>query len=71
MKAMHIELPDDLADHVEALIQRGWFRNEADIIRLALIEFLRRHQFEIEERFQLEDIERARGFREPRQAAES
>jgi Arc/MetJ-type ribon-helix-helix transcriptional regulator len=70
MKAMQIELPDELADQVEALIQREWFTNEAELTRLALTEFFRRHQFEIEERFQLEDIEWARRFRKPREAAE-
>lgn len=42
---------------MEQLVKAGWFRSEEEAVRLALIEFLRRHRFELLERFQREDIE--------------
>jgi len=37
-------------------VREGWFRNEAEAVRLALLEFVRRHRLELMERFQREDI---------------
>lgn len=56
MKSLQVELPDKLAGEVEALVQAGWFHSEDELIRLALAEFVRRHRFELLERFQREDI---------------
>jgi Arc/MetJ-type ribon-helix-helix transcriptional regulator len=56
MKVLHIEVPDQLAEEMEALIEAGWFTSEAEIARLALVEFIHRHRFELLERFQREDI---------------
>ena len=56
MTSMQIELPDKLADAVQRLVQNGWFQTEQEIIRLALAEFIRRHQAELTEQFQREDI---------------
>ena len=56
MKSVQIELPDKLAAELDTLVQTGWFRSEDEIVRLALVEFVRRHRFELLERFQREDI---------------
>jgi Arc/MetJ-type ribon-helix-helix transcriptional regulator len=56
MKSIHIELPDKLAQELEAMVKAGWFSNEAEVMRLALLEFVRRHRLELLERFQREDI---------------
>jgi len=56
MKCINIELPDKLAQELDAMIQAGWFSNEAEIVRSALLEFVRRHRLELLERFQQEDI---------------
>ena len=57
MKSVQVELPEKIADELEQLVKAGWFRSEEEAVRLALIEFLRRHRFELLERFQREDIE--------------
>jgi len=56
MKCINIELPDKLAQELDAMIQAGWFSNEAEVVRSALLEFVRRHRLELLERFQQEDI---------------
>jgi Arc/MetJ-type ribon-helix-helix transcriptional regulator len=57
MKSVQVELPEKIADELEQLVKAGWFRSEEEAVRLALVEFLRRHRFELLERFQREDIE--------------
>jgi Arc/MetJ-type ribon-helix-helix transcriptional regulator len=56
MKSIQIELPDKLAQEVNAMVESGWFSNEAEVVRLALLEFIRRHRLELFEQFQREDI---------------
>jgi len=56
MKLIQVELPDEVAKELDALMQAGWFRSEDEMVRLALIEFVRRHSFALAERFQLDDI---------------
>ena len=56
MKSLQIELPDKLATDLDALVQAGWFHSEDELVRLALVEFVRRHRLELLERFQREDI---------------
>ena len=56
MKSIQIELPEKLAQELDAMVREGWFRNEAEAVRLALLEFVRRHRLELVERFQREDI---------------
>ena len=38
------------------MVQAGWFRNEDEVIRFALLEFIRHHRLALLERFQREDI---------------
>jgi len=56
MKSVQIGLPDKLATELDKLIKDGWFESQEEVMRLALIEFVRRHGFELIERFQREDI---------------
>ena len=66
MKSINLELPDRMAEELSRLVQTGWFRDEAEAIRAALLEFLNHHNTELQERFQREDIEWA--LRENRNA---
>ena len=56
MKSITVELPDRLAEELGAMVGGGWFTSEAEAVRAALMEFVRRHRPELVERFQLEDI---------------
>jgi len=56
MKSVQVGLPDRLAAELDKLIKEGWFESQEEVMRLALIEFVRRHGFELIERFQREDI---------------
>ena len=56
MKSVQVELPDKLAEEINSLVKAGWFQSEAEVVRLALVEFMRRHRLELMERFQREDI---------------
>ncbi len=61
MQRIQIELPDKLAEELDAIVKAGWFSSESEVIHLALLEFVRRHRFELLERFQREDIAWALG----------
>ncbi len=56
MKSLQIELPDKLAEELDSIVKAGWFSSEAEVIQLALLEFVRQYRFELLERFQREDI---------------
>ena len=56
MKRLEVELPDKLAGELGALVQGGWFQSEGEVVRAALIEFVRRHRLELLEKQQREDI---------------
>ncbi|MDO8542353.1 MAG: hypothetical protein Q7S40_18090 [Opitutaceae bacterium] len=56
MKSLNVELPDRLAHEVSRLVRDGWFHSENELVRTALVEFLRTRQAELQERFQREDI---------------
>ena len=56
MKAIQLELPDKLAEALDTMVQQGWFRNEEEVLRFALLEFLRGHRLDMLEQFQREDI---------------
>ncbi|HVR95245.1 MAG TPA: ribbon-helix-helix domain-containing protein [Thermoanaerobaculia bacterium] len=63
MKTLTLELPDQLADELKNLVESGWFASESEIARLALVEFVRHHRFELQEQFQREDIRWALGLK--------
>ena len=56
METLQVELSDKVVAELETLIQDGWFADKKEIVRLALLEFVREHRFELAERFQREDI---------------
>jgi Arc/MetJ-type ribon-helix-helix transcriptional regulator len=56
MKTIQVELPDKVDTELDAMVEAGWFRSKDEAIRLALVEFVRRNQLELQERFQLDDI---------------
>lgn len=56
METLHVELPEKLAEELRRLVDTGWFQNEGEAVRLAVAEFVRRHQSALAERFQREDI---------------
>jgi predicted transcriptional regulator len=56
MKTLEIELPDALAARMEELVEAGGFTSEVEIVRLALADYLQRRPFELQERFQREDV---------------
>ena len=56
MKSMQVEIPDQLAQEIETLVGSGWFADGSELMRVALVEFIRRHRFEIVEQFQRDEI---------------
>ena len=56
MKTMQVAISDQLAQEIEALVEKGWFADDSELMRLALVEFVRRHRFELMEQFQRDDI---------------
>ncbi|MBI4377528.1 MAG: CopG family transcriptional regulator [Nitrospinae bacterium] len=54
---MHTELPDKVYQEVKSHVDKGWFRNEDDIILEALRRFLDTHRIELMEKFIREDVE--------------
>jgi Arc/MetJ-type ribon-helix-helix transcriptional regulator len=69
MKRFEIDLPDNLADEIDAAVRDGWFSTPADLVRVALQDYVRTHKFELLERQQREDIAWALKQRKPRSAA--
>jgi Arc/MetJ-type ribon-helix-helix transcriptional regulator len=56
MTSIQVEMPNQLAATLRQMVQNGWFQTEQEIVRFALVEYLRRHQAELTEQFQREDI---------------
>lgn len=56
MKRIQVELPEKLAEQVDALVREGWFNSEQDLVRTAVPEFLRHRRLELAEELQREDI---------------
>ena len=57
MKAIHVEFPDRLAAEIEAYVRAGWFDSEAEVVRAAVSDFIRRRRIELLEGFMRDDIE--------------
>jgi len=56
MKQLQVELPDKVAGEVAALVEAGWFHSQDELVRTAVLEFLRHRRLELTETFQREDI---------------
>lgn len=57
MKSINVDLPEKLAEELARLVATGWFHDEGEAVRVALVEFLGHRTAELQERFQREDIE--------------
>ncbi|MGO8792546.1 MAG: CopG family transcriptional regulator [Terriglobia bacterium] len=57
MKSINVDLPEKIAQELSRLVERGWFRDEGEAVRVALVEFLGHRAAELQERFQHDDIE--------------
>lgn len=57
MKSINVELPEKIAEELSRLVETGWFRDEAEAVRAALLDFLGHRTAELQERFQHEDIQ--------------
>ena len=57
MKSINVDLPEKIAEELSRLVETGWFRDEAEAVRVALVEFLGHRTAELQERFQYDDIE--------------
>lgn len=56
MRSLQLALPERLMTEVDEVVHEGWFRNNNELVRAAVIEFMRRHRFALTEQFQREDI---------------
>jgi len=66
MKTLQVEVPERLDEQMDEVLKAGWFSDREEIVRLALMEFLRRQRFELIEQFQREDIRWAVGQKQAR-----
>ena len=57
MKAISVTLPERMRAEVNNYIQNGWFKNEAEVLRTALQEFIMHNRLKLAEQFMKEDIE--------------
>ena len=57
MKAIQVELPDKLAAEIAVYVNAGWFDSEGEVVRAALMDFVKRHRIDLLERFMHDDIE--------------
>lgn len=57
MKRLTLDIPDQLDRQMKKLVQEGWFRQEEEILVLALRKFLNSHRPELMESQVLEDVE--------------
>ena len=57
MKTISVILPDKLGTEAEAYVKSGWFTDEAELMRVALQEFIQHNRLQLIEKFQKEDIE--------------
>lgn len=56
-KTIKVSLPEKLGIELENYVKGGWFTDEAEVVRTALQEFIRRNKFKLMEQFMKEDIE--------------
>lgn len=56
VKSINVEVPDQVADDIARMVRDGWFLSENELVRMALIEFLRTRRSDLQERFQREDL---------------
>lgn len=57
MKKLEAEIPDRLHEAMAGLVQEGWYRDEAELVREAIRRFLETHRPDLMAQFVREDIE--------------
>lgn len=66
MKKVAVDVPEQIAKQMEELVRSGWFVSEAELTRQALMNFVQRARFQLQEQFQSEDIEWALKWKKSR-----
>ena len=56
MKTITVELRNKAAAEIRHYVRAGWFASDAEAVRAAVMEFVRRNRVEILDRFMREDI---------------
>ena len=56
MRTVQIDLPDKVAEGIDALVSSGWFRDADELVTFALLEFIRGNPLDLAEQFQRDDI---------------
>lgn len=56
MKTIMVELPNKAAAEISHYVRAGWFASDAEAVRAAMMEFVRRNRVEMLDRFMREDI---------------
>lgn len=56
MRVLQVEFPEKLAAEIEAYVKAGWYGSEAELVRAAVLEFVRRNRMDLLDRFMREDI---------------
>ena len=51
VKSINVDLPEKIAEELAQLVESGWFRDEGEAVRVALVEFLGHRAAELQERF--------------------
>ena len=54
---LQVELPDQMAREVEDAVKIGAFEDSAEVVRVALREFISHRRFELTEQQQLRDVD--------------
>jgi Arc/MetJ-type ribon-helix-helix transcriptional regulator len=57
MKTIKVSLPEKLEIELENYVKDRWFTDEAEVVRIALQEFIRHNKLKLMEQFMKEDIE--------------
>jgi len=66
MKTLTVEIPEGLEAEIKKYIESGWFKDESEIIRYSLREFIRKNKPEFAEKFMEEDIRWALNLKKER-----
>jgi Arc/MetJ-type ribon-helix-helix transcriptional regulator len=56
-KSINVELPEKVAEELSRRVDTGWFRDEGEAVRVALVKFLSHRAAVLPDRFQHDDIE--------------
>ncbi len=61
MKTIQVEITDKLAEELDAMLREGWFQNQGEAVRFAILQLVETQKLALQERFQREDITWALG----------